>query len=327
MTVLVISSKRDAHVTWVTDHFDRIGHPWVRINTEDFATNISLSVDPSSGNGSLAIKDSGRKLDLAAVKSVWYRKPDPLELSHFELDQAGLDYIEGEFTEVIQGIYALLHGALWINNPLTTRLTHRKLFQLNTASLLGLRTPRTLVSNIEADVLEFAQALPGDLAIKSLSSLSVISRTPETTLQYGLFTRRLTKQELLSISSNIPHMPTVYQEYVEKLYELRVTMVGDKSFACKIESQDTEFGKDDFRIDTHSARHSRYELPDEIVEKLKAYMAAMQINFGCFDIIRSTDGEYCFIECNVNGQWLWVEKQIDAGIAVALSELLLSAAH
>lgn len=324
MTVLVISSKVDAHITWVTDHLDQVGHPWVRLNTEDFATNVTLTIAPSSGRGTVQIADSGKTLALTDVKSVWYRKPEPLELAHFELERAGLDYVEAEFNEVVQGLYALLQGVKWVNNPLTTKLTHRKPFQLKIASLLGLQTPRTLISNSEPDVLEFARSLDGDLAIKSLSSLSVTSRVPDTTTQYGLFTRRVTKGELSSISSHIPHMPTVYQEYVEKLYELRVTMVGQKCFACKIESQNTEFGKEDFRIDTQAARHTAYELPADIVERLKAYMAVMHINFGCFDIIRAVDGSYVFVECNPNGQWLWIEKEIKAGIPAAIAQLLVT---
>jgi glutathione synthase/RimK-type ligase-like ATP-grasp enzyme len=49
------------------------------------------------------------------------------------------------------------------------------------------------------------------------------------------------------------------------------------------------------------------------------------INFGCFDIIKSTKGEYVFLECNPNGQWLWIEKIIKIGIARALAHMLLGA--
>ena len=56
----------------------------------------------------------------------------------FEVGREGLNYIEGEFNEVLSGIYSLLKDAFWINNPLEMRLIHRKLYQLKVARSLVL---------------------------------------------------------------------------------------------------------------------------------------------------------------------------------------------
>ena len=308
----------------MTDEIDGVGYPWVRINTEDFATNVALSLDPNTGMGSMLVKDSGRTVTLSEVRAVWYRKPEPTDLSHFDVDREARDYVEGEFNEVLSGIYSLLKEAFWINNPLAIRLIHRKLYQLNVAQSVGLITPATLVSNVKDDVLKFAASIEGDLAIKSLSSLSVWNNRGTDTIQYGCFTRRVGHEELLSVAEKIPIMPTTYQEYVEKMYEIRTTVVGTSFFSCRIDSQSTEFGKDDFRLATHAAaHHSAYNLPDDVERKLLQYMRVLGMNFGCFDIIRSTKGEYVFLECNPNGQWLWIEKFIRAGIGRALARMLL----
>jgi hypothetical protein len=54
-------------------------------------------------------------------------------------------------------------------------------------------------------------------------------------------------------------------------------------------------------------------------------MAVLGINFGCFDMIKSTSGDYVFLECNPNGQWLWIERITKMGIAQALASMLLDA--
>jgi hypothetical protein len=144
---LVITSKRDGHVANVTAHLEAAGKAWLRLNTEDFARNCEVSVWPSRGDGRLTVLDSGRSTELRDIKGIWYRKPDPLNLSHFDLDSPSLEYVEAEFTEVLQGIYALLREAFWINDPLVARLSHRKLLQLRVASEVGFVVPRSLVTN------------------------------------------------------------------------------------------------------------------------------------------------------------------------------------
>ena len=48
----------------------------------------------------------------------------------------------------------------------------------------------------------------------------------------------------------------------------------------------------------------------------------MGLNFGAFDFIVTPDNKYIFLECNPNGQWLWIElltgQKISEKIANAL---------
>ena len=62
--ILIISTKADAHIEPVTRHLDAAGTPWVRVNTEDIARNLELTVEPASGNGTLRVRDSGREIEL-----------------------------------------------------------------------------------------------------------------------------------------------------------------------------------------------------------------------------------------------------------------------
>jgi glutathione synthase/RimK-type ligase-like ATP-grasp enzyme len=242
---------------------------------------------PAARSGGLWLKDSGKEIKLQEVDAVWYRKPEPVALQHFDMDPAALEYVEAEFTEVILGLYALLGRAYWINNPFSTRIAHRKLLQLRTAMEVGFTVPRTLVTNRPDAALAFAAQIGCDLAIKSLGAIgaiSVIQDQPEGALQYGIFTRRVGLAELVELSDKIGYMPTLFQQFIPKSSELRITCVGDQVFACRIQTRDWDITGDDYRFDTSNLQHKAIECPD-LTSRLHAYMRAFGLNFVCFDFI------------------------------------------
>ncbi|HVT29797.1 MAG TPA: hypothetical protein VHE81_17395 [Lacipirellulaceae bacterium] len=320
--ILIFTAKQDGHIESVSRHLDAAGAAWVRINTEDFATNVELTLTPATGSGTLLVRDSGKRIDLRAVTSVWYRKPEPVVLAHFSLDPGALQYVDAEFSEILMGIYALLGHAIWINSPFTTRLAHRKLRQLQVATQAGFQVPRTLVTNDLAEVRRFADELQGDLAIKSLGSLNVTENSGEQTVQYGLFTRRISRAELEAVADKVGCMPTLYQQFIEKNRELRITCVGRQVFSCSIEAREGDITSDDHRFDTKRLKHTAYPCP-EMHNKLHRYMAAFGLNFACFDILIAKTGEAIFCECNANGQWLWCEEMAGLPIGKAIAELLM----
>ena len=114
--ILIGTSKGDGHVAAVSKYLDEARAPWCRVNIEDFATNVDVEVAPATGKGVLRIKDSGKEIRLQEVSAVWYRKPEPVAVQHFDMDVEALEYVEAEFTEIILGLYALLDRAYWINN-------------------------------------------------------------------------------------------------------------------------------------------------------------------------------------------------------------------
>ncbi|MET2829780.1 MvdC/MvdD family ATP grasp protein [Mesorhizobium shangrilense] len=306
--ILIVTSKRDGHVDAVAKHISETRVPWVRINIEDFATNVEVDVHPTKGAGRLFVKDSGKEVMLEDIGAVWYRKPDPVAVQHFEIgDPAALDYVEAEFNEVVHGLYALLDRAYWINNPLRTRIAHRKLLQLKTAAKVGFAVPQTIVTNRPAAALDFAHQVNGDLAIKSLGAICVTRMEAEQARQYGIFTRRITDNEMKEHRDKIGHMPTLFQEFIEKEAELRITCVGDEVFACEIRGRPGDVTNDDYRFDTPNLPHEAVERPD-LTDRMHAYMKAFGLHFGCFDfIVPKGGGEPVFLEMNPNGQWLWVQ--------------------
>lgn len=121
----------------------------------------------------------------------------------------------------------------------------------------------------------------------------------------------MTQKTTLQDISNAPEEAfsqtvSFVQEYIEKAFELRVTVVGNRIFACRIDSQlqQDDTGKIDWR------------------QGYGTYLRRMGLNFGCFDFIVTPSGEYVFLECNPNGQWLWVELETGLPISEAIARWL-----
>ncbi len=321
--ILILTSKQDGHVEPVSKHLDAAGAPWVRINTEDFATNVQLDVSPASGSGQLWLKDSQKTVRLEDVTAVWYRKPEPVLVDHFDMDHGALDYVEAEFTEQLLGLYALLNKALWINNPFNTRIAHRKLLQLKTAAEIGFNVPATVITNSAERAFEFSAKINGDIAIKSLGAISVMEGQADEAVQYGIFTRRITNGELSEFADKIPNMPTLFQQSIPKNFEMRITCVEKQVFACKIQTRADDITSDDYRFDTPNLLHTAIDVP-ELTDRMHAYMEAFNLNFACFDFIVSREGEVIFLECNCNGQWYWVEQRTGQPISKAIANLLVT---
>lgn len=116
------------------------------------------------------------------------------------------------------------------------------------------------------------------------------------------------------------------QNYVPKAYELRITIVDNQVFACKIDSQcmENNKGKIDWRQGyDYGLKHEACTIPNEIANKCICFLRKMQLNFGAFDFIVTPTGEYVFLECNPNGQWLWVELVTGLNISEAIASFLM----
>src|SRR5262249_54541543 len=118
---------------------------------------------------------------------------------------------------------------------------------------------------------------------------------PEVTFAeptYPVLFAQLLTPEKLSLLENVAICPVIFQDYVEKRSELRVTIVGERIFAAEIHSQDRPETQIDFRelgllSRDQIPRHTPFELPLEVRDKLLKLMERLGIVFGCVDLIRT----------------------------------------
>ncbi len=101
--------------------------------------------------------------------------------------------------------------------------------------------------------------------------------------------------------------PTLFQEYVEKEYEIRLIVFGDGAIAYKVDSQGSRFGDIDWRRGQFENIYSQMPVPDELLDLGARYLLRAGLKYGVFDVIAEPSGEYVFLECNSDGQWAWLE--------------------
>lgn len=104
--------------------------------------------------------------------------------------------------------------------------------------------------------------------------------------------------------------------------DIRVTVVGDKVYPCRIEKTGSSVLVADWRT-AQGTSDLVYTLdadfPSDLGLACVRMLVKLGLKFGAFDFIRDANGVYWFLEVNPNGQWAFVVDtaglQINAGFA------------
>ena len=140
-----------------------------------------------------------------------------------------------------------------------------------------------------------------------------------------LYANLLSNEELVAASQNISRAPSIYQEYIEKDYELRITVIGEDIYPVKIYSQTNENTIVDWRKDQLNLEYELVSLDPEFEESLKNLHNNFNLIYGAYDFIVTPEGEHIFLEVNPVGQWLWLEEELGLDISQSIADLLSDA--
>lgn len=321
--VLIISTKSDAHLLPVCKELKKKGVGWVKFYPEDLPYHNLLTYKFGNKNNSFSlsgvlIDENGNKASIEDIKSVWFRRSLPHRINP-ELSGKGIvEFAKKETENSLNWLYKILQ-CRWVNNPIQMQFIKQKSYQLKIASEIGLQIPKSLITNNPENVIEFFKECNGQLAIKPLSPPAVATEDGVC----GLYTHKLRKKDLSHIDF-VKYAPCFIQEYIPKKIELRITVVGDKIFACEIKSQTKKDSMHDWRNldNVLSLPHKLIELPPKIKNQCLELTKKLGIFFGAIDMIETPTNQYVFLEINPNGQWLWIEKLTGAKISSAIAELL-----
>lgn len=125
---------------------------------------------------------------------------------------------------------------------------------------------------------------------------------------YFIFSRKVSVEDFERDVDLVAHCPSLFQEYIEKSHELRITIIGDDLFCCRLDSQATPGAETDWRqVDPSQVAHRIVPIEPRIEDALRRMLRHYRLSYGAFDMIVTPDGEYVSLELNPNGQWLWIE--------------------
>ncbi|MFN0157093.1 MAG: MvdC/MvdD family ATP grasp protein [Bacteroidota bacterium] len=305
--VLLVSNRDD----FTTDHIatlcKRRKVNYLRINSEDI-TEFSFSYEPHER---LFIRDERTCFDLRDVKSVFFRRA-PSQFPSLRSEDAL--FIFRERREFLEGLL-LSTKARWINPMAKTILGERKTYQLGLAKTIGLRIPRTLITNDAILAKDFIETLP-----KSITKPISHGFLQSSSGFHSIYTNEIVAAEF-DATSQVMMAPMLLQERVPNKADIRVTVVGEEVFAVEIVKQD-DSTVDWRRMDTRKS-YKKHVLPNELSEQLLLLNRTMGLVYSAIDLILSPSDEYFFLEVNPVGEWLWLEMELGIPISERIMNQLL----
>ena len=321
--ILLLTNRTDIHPNPVIEKISALGGDIFRLNTDDLLKANRISCFPNEGKWFIENIHTGRTITSEDVGAVWERRPSqpltPRVNARNEFDEL----IEKEAAEFMRWFRYAIQDVAWIGHPIYDKWAASKMRQLQLASQLGAKTPRTYLGNKVEDFLKWTQK-DNSFAVKpiDIDCLEVDDK------EYCFFTRKIDSHQISTLPKNMFEMSINYiQEYVEKLRELRVTVVGDKVFTCVIDSQsmDEDKGQVDWRQGyDHDMKHYAIDTPAWVQKFCIEFLKHSNLSFGCFDFIETPLHEYVFLECNPNGQWMWIEEETGLKISDSIAQFLVN---
>lgn len=308
--ILIITQSNDVHYLEVVKYLPK--NSYVSLNVKDLYHTDFLSYSVDGSNEKLETNS----INFSNINCIWVRRIVCPELRKTE------DYfINDTFKSLIFGASMVNKNIVYFPKIHNVLLADNKIYELHLAKKYGLNIPKTIIGNSVKQVKEFCKDKK-EIIIKPLDRAV---QTDQSGNKKTMSTVLMKTSDFISHINLVQNLPVIVQESIKKLFELRITIIDKKVFACEIHSQDTdnEQTKIDYRGDKNIP-HKIHDLPKEIEQKLFAIMEEMKIDFGCVDMIVTPDNEYVFLEINMNGQWLWIERFTGMPIAKAIADKLLS---
>jgi len=310
--ILIVTNRDDLHADIVAQKIVAKGGAFFRLNVSEFPRDYRLTYSARHGVccGEIVHEPTGEILPLSSVGAGWFRRLGEFAFASSDLGAQERAFAKMEAEQTLFGLLCSL-DCYWMNHPIATRHAQWKGEQLCRAARMGFTVPPSIVSNCRDQVEAFRDTVHSDMIYKTLSSpfLGADRVSAEERVTGGVGTTRISEadNELLDAVSELP---CFFQKHIPKLYDLRVTVIGEDVFAARINSQDDPRTAVDCRSYTADIKYEAESLPPEIERRCIAFLRSYELNYGAIDLIVTPGGEFVFLENNPAGQFLFVEQLV-----------------
>jgi len=208
-------------------------------------------------------------------------------------------HLQGEKDKLLKSIYLQLEN---VDNKIGsyTYYDENKLDVLLLAKKNDLDIPRTLVTTQKKELLRFLKEC-GRIISKPINR--AFTHKANANLSYSHLTVSISNDDIQEQAEEF--FPTLFQEALSKVFELRIFYLKGQCYSMAIFSQNDEQTKVDFRNynEEKPNRTVPFLLPKEISNKISLLMDLLNLDNGSVDMIYTTDKRYVFLEVNPVGQF------------------------
>ncbi|UGY91041.1 ATP-grasp ribosomal peptide maturase [Streptomyces gobiensis] len=312
-TVLVLAGRFDPTADLAIEELNRRAVPVFRADVAEFPLRLVLdaSLNGSGWHGTLSTDQ--RTLHLQAVRSIYYRRPSRPQFPK-DMSPEARKVAEREARLGFGGLLAAL-PCRWLSPPGKAADAEYKPLQLRVAAEAGLSVPRTLITNDPHAAKDFAESVGGQLVYKPFYP---VRGTVQGEMS-AVYTTLVDPRDLSH--PNIATTAHLFQEWVPKVHEVRLTAVGSRMFATEIHT-DSESGRVDWRSDYESHTYKICDPPPEVAAGVRQTLDRLGIFYGAFDFAVTPEGDWRFLEVNPSGQYGFVEQATGLPITAAIADYL-----
>ncbi|TAH28626.1 MAG: grasp-with-spasm system ATP-grasp peptide maturase [Cytophagales bacterium] len=320
--ILIISESTDIStinvIDWLSNSVDK--KKIIRINSDD-----KVKIRMYNLNGfELNIFD-GINIYYGDISGFWYRrgglnmdiKIDEILTKSDSLFLNFQEHINNEMTSLIISIYNDLTKNLGVSigNFLTGSVN--KILTLKRAMKNRISVPDTLITTDKQELLSFFNKHNQNIITKSISQNIHVE---EGNTIIAAYTEEITNIDSVPDSFEI----SLFQQKIDKKYELRIFYLKGDFYAMAIFSQLDNQTKVDFRKynDQKPNRTVPFNLPNHIKNKLKNLMDECKLDTGSIDMIVDQNNNYYFLEVNPVGQFGMVSYPCNYNLEKKIANLL-----
>ncbi len=310
-TVLVLTHRFDPTADTVVDELNHRGVQLFRCDAAEFPERLHVSAELVDSEWTGPMHTPNRGLELEDITGIYYRRPTAF-VFHPGLSDNERRWAATQARLGFGGLLASLDR--WLNHPHSIGYAEYKPVQLRQAAKSGLLVPRTLLtSNPEA-----ARAFVADVGQAVCKPFGAVGICDDTGFRQ-VFATIVTADQCCD--PNIARTMHLFQQWVPKDHEVRLTVIDDHFFAARIDTT-SDAGHLDWRSDYESLSYTAIGTPDIVRSRVVALLDALGLRFAALDFVVDPDGQWWFLECNPNGQWAWIEHETGLPIAGAFADAL-----
>ncbi|MFT3911598.1 MAG: hypothetical protein QM737_19390 [Ferruginibacter sp.] len=312
--ILILSEERDIATDSAMEWLNHFKQKVIRINCEDVDVIKYFAI----GSKSLKIQFRQSELNIAAIKSTWFRRGQFVFSSNFSavsnkdnnVKAQVLKQIQNEVTDFSDFVYKLLLEKKCISTPF--QYNTNKLESLYLANKVGLEIPYTYIVNNKNDLTAFS-GKKEQLITKSISN----NHRLEINNKVGSIGTTTAK-----------HIPqkfffSLFQSKIERYCEIRVFFIKDHFFPMAIFVDKRIVDGRALLNQFGEARMVPFKLPVSIINKLKKLCKLKNLNTGSIDLIFTAERKFIFLEINPVGQYDYLECYTNYPISRTIAKLLM----
>ena len=303
--VIIFSAPEDVHASalkWALEKngIQAVWGPSLRLDTK------AIYAAPASKAG---VEVFGNRWSADAAATVWMRRvetPTAQDVHEEDREFAAMQW--KMFQKNVFDAADHFANTFWVNRPAAGDMAESKLVQLRAARDVSIPFPDTVIGNDAAAVSELLQKHE-KLVFKQFTGHMWKSKA--TGEMHSCGPALLTKDHDLPPNS-IAVCPGIYQQYIDKIFDLRVTVIGDRIFTIRLRRKDgTAYLDWRPHIYDEDMEVESFTLSASIEHKLRAFMSKLGLVYGAIDLVADRNGELYLLEINQQGQFLFVEEAVN----------------